>query len=178
MEKGFFKRPTGIAIDNETHEIYVTDTLRDKVYILDSHGTVLRSIGQHGGENGEFNYPTELLVKNGVLAVVDAMNFRVQNFDRKGAYEGTIGSLGDSSGTMFRPKGIGLDSETTSTWLRRCEGMWRCTTARVSCFIPSAGAAQRWGNSSFRQACSLTGMIVCTWRTRTITGYRYSSTTL
>ena len=109
--EGFFKRPTGIAIDNETHEIYVTDTLRDKVYVLDARGTVLRSIGKHGAENGEFNFPTELLVKNGVLAVVDAMNFRVQSFDPKGAYEGTIGSLGDSSGTMFRPKGIGLDSE-------------------------------------------------------------------
>ena len=74
-------------------------------------GTVLRSIRQHGGENGEFNFPTELLIKNGVLAVVDAMNFRVQTFDRKGAFESTIGILGDSSGAMFRPKGIGLDSE-------------------------------------------------------------------
>jgi DNA-binding beta-propeller fold protein YncE len=109
--EGFFKRPTGIAIDNDTHEIYVSDTLRDKVYVLDARGTVLRSIGQHGDKDGEFNYPTELLAKNGVLAVVDAMNFRVQTFDRKGVYEATIGSLGDSSGTMFRPKGIGLDSE-------------------------------------------------------------------
>jgi DNA-binding beta-propeller fold protein YncE len=119
--EGFFKRPTGIAIDNETHEIFVTDTLRDKVYVLDPKGAVLRTIGKHGAEDGEFNYPTELLVKNGVLAVVDAMNFRVQSFDRKGTFEAAIGSLGDSSGAMFRPKGIGLDSENH---IYLVEGMW------------------------------------------------------
>jgi len=109
--EGFFKRPTGIAMDRQAHEIYVSDTLRDKIYVLDSRGNVLRSIGQHGAEKGEFNYPTELMVKNGVLAVVDAMNFRVQSFDLRGTYDGAIGSIGDSSGALFRPKGIGLDSE-------------------------------------------------------------------
>ena len=109
--EGFFKRPTGIAIDRETNEIYVSDTLRDKIFVLDSRGNVLRSIGQHGAEKGEFNFPTELMVKNGVLAVVDAMNFRVQSFDLHQTLEGSIGSLGDSSGAVFRPKGIGLDSE-------------------------------------------------------------------
>ncbi len=71
----------------------------------------MRTIGQHGDGNGEFNYPTELLMKNGVLAVVDAMNFRVQMLNRNGAFQGTIGKIGDSSGQFFRPKGIGVDSE-------------------------------------------------------------------
>ena len=119
--EGFFKRPTGIAIDRDTHEIYVTDTLRDKVYVLDAYGSVLRTIGQHGNGNGEFNYPTELLAKNGVLAVVDAMNFRVQRFERDGTFVSTIGSLGDSSGAFFRPKGIGLDSENH---IYMVEGLW------------------------------------------------------
>ena len=35
-----------------------------------------------GGADGEFNLPTEVYVKGGVVAVVDAMNFRVQLFDR------------------------------------------------------------------------------------------------
>src|SRR5512139_2336521 len=46
--EGFFKRPTGIAIDRETHRVYVTDTLADRVYILDADGRVLRSFGRHG----------------------------------------------------------------------------------------------------------------------------------
>ena len=76
--EGYFKRPTGIAIDPDTHNIYVTDTLRDRVYILDEHGQVVKSFGKHGEQNGEFNVPTELLINNGILAVVDAMNFRIQ----------------------------------------------------------------------------------------------------
>jgi DNA-binding beta-propeller fold protein YncE len=109
--EGFFKRPTGIAVDRDTHEIYVTDTLRDRIYVLDQEGRTLRTIGQHGQENGEFNFPTEVLVKNGVLAVVDAMNFRVQTFNRNGVFESTFGDPGDTSGALYRPKGIGLDSE-------------------------------------------------------------------
>jgi DNA-binding beta-propeller fold protein YncE len=109
--EGFFKRPTGIAIDPETQQIYVTDTLRDRVYVIDSTGQVLRTIGKHGEGDGEFNFPTEVLIRNGVVAVVDAMNFRVQMFDREGKFEGSIGELGDSAGTLFRPKGIAIDSE-------------------------------------------------------------------
>lgn len=119
--EGFYKRPTGIAIDPETQNIYVTDTLRDRIYVLDPSGQVMRSIGQHGTANGEFNFPTELLFKNGTLAVVDSMNFRVQIFDRNGAHQGNIGGVGDSAGSLFRPKGIGLDSENH---IYLVEGVW------------------------------------------------------
>ena len=121
--EGYFKRPTGIAIDRETQKIYITDTLRDKVFILDASGQVLKSIGQHGEKNGEFNLPTELLIKNGVLAVVDAMNFRVQTFDRKGNFQSAIGNLGDSEEALFRPKGIGLDSENHIYLVEALSGM-------------------------------------------------------
>jgi DNA-binding beta-propeller fold protein YncE len=119
--EGYFKRPTGIAIDPESQHIYVTDTLRDRVYVLDLKGQVLRSIGKHGSANGEFNFPTELRVKNGVLAVVDAMNFRVQMFDAGDHFLGAIGSLGDSSGQVYRPKGIAIDSEDH---IYLVEGLW------------------------------------------------------
>jgi DNA-binding beta-propeller fold protein YncE len=119
--EGYFKRPTGIAIDSATQRIYVTDTLRDRVYVLDSEGRVLRTIGKHGNADGEFNFPTELRVKNGILAVVDAMNFRVQMFDAADHFLGAIGNLGDSSGQVFRPKGIGIDSEDH---IYLVEGLW------------------------------------------------------
>lgn len=109
--EGFFKRPTGIAIDRETHRVYVTDTLADRVYILDADGRVLRSFGERGGETGEFNFPVDVQVKNGVVVVVDAMNFRIQLFDRDGNFQGQIGTSGDPAGGIYRPKGIGIDSE-------------------------------------------------------------------
>ncbi len=119
--EGFFKRPTGITIDRETQQIYVTDTLRDRVYILDPNGQVVKYFGQHGEKNGEFNLPTELLIKNGILAVVDAMNFRVQTFDRNGNFQSAIGNIGDSDDALFRPKGISLDSEDH---IYLVEGLW------------------------------------------------------
>jgi sugar lactone lactonase YvrE len=45
------------------------------------------------------------------LIVVDAMNFRVQVLDRSGTFRYVIGKVGDGAGWMFRPKGIGIDSE-------------------------------------------------------------------
>lgn len=119
--EGFFKRPTGIAVDLEAQRIYITDTLRDKIFVLDMNGTVLQSIGQRGGGDVEFNLPTELLVHDQNLFVVDAMNFRVQTLDRSGGFKSAMGGLGDSSGTMFRPKGIAVDSEGH---LYVVDGLW------------------------------------------------------
>ena len=80
--EGYFKRPTGIAIDSAAQRIYVSDTLRNKIFIMDMQGSVLQTIGKTGTADGEFNYPTELRLHGSDLAVVDAMNFRVQVFDR------------------------------------------------------------------------------------------------
>ena len=109
--EGYFKRPTGIAVDSEAQRIYVTDTLRNKIVVLDFAGKVMQTIGQRGAGKGEFNYPTELLLRGPDLAVVDAMNFRVQFLDPQGGARNSIGGSGDSSGDIFRPKGIGMDSE-------------------------------------------------------------------
>jgi DNA-binding beta-propeller fold protein YncE len=102
--EGFFKRPTGIAVDSEAQRIYVTDTWRNKIFVLDMAGKVVTSIGKRGTGDGEFNFPTELRLAGDNLVVVDAMNFRVQVLSRSGVFRYAIGDL-------FRPKGIGVDSE-------------------------------------------------------------------
>src|SRR5208282_2495926 len=109
--EGYFKRPTGIAVDSANHRIYLTDTLRNQIFVLDMQGNVLDRYGRNGTGNAEFNFPTELRLVGDELLVVDAMNFRVQTLDRSGAFRSTIGTMGDESGAMFRPKGIGVDSE-------------------------------------------------------------------
>ena len=109
--EGFFKRPTGIAVDSIAQRIYITDTLRNKIFVTDMNGSVLQTFGKLGTADGEFNYPTELRLYRNDLYVVDAMNFRVQVLDRSGAFRYSVGKLGDGAGWMFRPKGIGFDSE-------------------------------------------------------------------
>lgn len=109
--EGYFKRPTGIAIDSAAQRIYVTDTLRNQVFVLDMQGTILQTIGKEGEAAGDFNFPTELRLVGPDLLVVDAMNFRVQAFDRSGKFEFAFGKLGDNPGAMFRPKALAVDSE-------------------------------------------------------------------
>ncbi len=109
--EGYFKRPTGIAVDAAAQRIYVTDTLRNTIFVTDMNGSVLKTIGRNGIKDGEFNFPTELRLDGQSLIVVDAMNFRVQAMDRSGEFQFAIGNIGDVHGTMFRPKGIGIDSE-------------------------------------------------------------------
>jgi len=119
--EGYFKRPTGIAVDSAARRIYVTDTLRNKIFVLDMSGSVLQTIGKTGEGDGEFNFPTELRLTATDLIVVDAMNFRVQVLDRSGTFRYAIGKVGDVSGLMFRPKGVGVDSEGD---LYVVDGLW------------------------------------------------------
>jgi DNA-binding beta-propeller fold protein YncE len=109
--EGYFKRPTGIAVDSAAQRIYVTDTLRSQIFVMDMHGNVLQRIGKGGSGDGEFNFPTELRLHGNDLLVVDALNFRVQVLDKSGNFQYAIGKLGSGRGDMFRPKGVGIDSE-------------------------------------------------------------------
>jgi len=39
------------------------------------------------------------------------VNFRLQVLDRSGTFQYAIGKVGDGLGNLFRPKGLGIDSE-------------------------------------------------------------------
>jgi DNA-binding beta-propeller fold protein YncE len=119
--EGYFKRPTGIAVDSAAQRIYVTDTLRNKVFMMDMQGSVLQQIGKNGSDDGNFNFPTELRLDGQNLIVVDAMNFRVQVLERSGTFQYAIGKVGNVAEGMFRPKGIGVDSEGD---LYVVDGLW------------------------------------------------------
>jgi DNA-binding beta-propeller fold protein YncE len=119
--EGIFKRPTGIVVDSASERIYITDTLRNQIFVMDMQGSVLKKIGKNGAGNGEFNFPTELRMNGDNLAVVDAMNFRVQVLNKDGEFQYAIGKIGDDVGGMFRPKGVGFDSEGH---LYVVDGMW------------------------------------------------------
>jgi len=88
---------------------------------MDLMGSVVQTIGKPGGGEGEFNFPTELRLDGNNLMVVDAMNFRVQVLDKSGTFQYAIGKIGDTSGAMFRPKGIAVDSEGD---LYVVDGLW------------------------------------------------------
>ncbi len=112
--KHSLKRPTGIAIDESRNRIYVVDTGEHniKVFDLDS-GELLLRIGRRGSGNGEFNYPTNIAIdrRTGNIVVVDTFNFRIQILDPEGNFIRKFGQPGNRPGDLYRPKGVGIDSD-------------------------------------------------------------------
>lgn len=105
-----FERPTGLAAAGD--RVFVVDTLAHQVVVVSATGAVLDRFGSHGGEPGQFNFPTNIAVgPDGRLYVTDSMNFRVQIFHQSGKFLSSFGRLGDGSGNFNRPKGIGVDSD-------------------------------------------------------------------
>lgn len=110
-EKDYFKRPTGIVVENTTQRIYILDTADHKVHVFDTSGNFLFSFGKRGSNNGEFNYPTHIAAGNdGKIYITDAMNFRIQIFDRDGNFLTVFGKQGDEYYDIDKPKGIAVDT--------------------------------------------------------------------
>jgi len=103
------RRPSGLVIVKD--ELFVADSQRHCVVVLDLRGEFLREFGSRGTGPGEFNFPSHISCdKEGNLLVTDSMNSRVQILDYQGAYKSEIGKLGDRSGQFGRPKGVAADS--------------------------------------------------------------------
>lgn len=105
------ERPTGLAFDEKSGKLYVTDTAKHQVRIYGPDGKLEKTFGRRGTREGEFNYPTHLsLGADGVLFVVDSLNYRVQTFRPDGVFVAEFGHHGDGSGDFASPKGLATDS--------------------------------------------------------------------
>lgn len=65
--------------------IYILDEANHSILVLDSLGTLIRSLGRRGDGPGEFQFPVALqLESDGTLAVVDLANAVLVRFDSSG----------------------------------------------------------------------------------------------
>lgn len=109
--EGLFQDPQSIAIDLGTGRIYLTDTARDFVLILDRTGKVLAQLGKRGGGNGpaEFKQPTEVAIYDGEVFILDRKNGRIQVLDLDGNFrrQFDLGGAGssDANGMAFDSQG-------------------------------------------------------------------------
>ncbi len=105
-----FEQPSSIAVDQASGRIYVADVKRHFVVILDRDGNKLVAIGKRGGGSGpgQFKYPTELVLHDRDLFVLDKRNSRIQVLDLDGRYkrEIRIDSVGADA-----PRGMAIDSQ-------------------------------------------------------------------
>ena len=77
---GYFSQPAGIAVDAEGN-LFVADSGKSVIHVLDSDGRLLESIGRFGWRSGEFDTPTDVALDGRLrLYIADSGNNRVQRF--------------------------------------------------------------------------------------------------
>lgn len=75
---GHFARPVGIAVDVQG-SLYVADSGKSVVYVLDRDGRLRESIGRFGWRGGEFDAPTGIAIDaQSRLYIADSGNNRIQ----------------------------------------------------------------------------------------------------
>ena len=105
------ERPTGIAVDAASGNIYISDTATHKIKVFSESGQSLFVIGSRGEQDGQFNYPTYLHISGDKLFVTDAMNARVQVLGLDGTHQLSLGARGSYVGNTPRPKGVTTDTD-------------------------------------------------------------------
>lgn len=109
--QGVLQRPTGLARDAKRGVIYVADARAHDIKLFDDRGQLLEVLGQRGGGDGEFNFPTHLAFAQDRLYVTDSINARVQVFGRDESMKWKFGQRGLYVGNLVRPKGVAVDDE-------------------------------------------------------------------
>jgi tripartite motif-containing protein 71 len=80
-----FRSPTAVAVD-EHGNIYVADSLNNRIVKFNVTGNYLKAWGTYGSHNLEFAEPTGLAYFNGQIFVADLVNHRVQVTDTEGLF--------------------------------------------------------------------------------------------
>lgn len=110
-DPGTFARPTNVAVDAKG-DIYVSDTINNRIQIFDAEGNFLSMFGRGGDGPGYFGRPKGLAVdRDGHIWVADTSMDRVQVFDRKGQLAGYFGVHGTLPGQFTLPTGVAIDSQ-------------------------------------------------------------------
>jgi DNA-binding beta-propeller fold protein YncE len=108
---GDFSLPTHVAVDKEGN-VYVTDTLNNRVEIFDADGNFIREFGKGGDGPGRFARPKGITIDNdGHIWVADEVQSRVQVFDKEGRLLIYFGQLGWYPGQFQALYGIAYDKQ-------------------------------------------------------------------
>jgi DNA-binding beta-propeller fold protein YncE len=109
---GDFGAPQGVALDADGN-VYVTDTLNNRVEIFDAVGNFVSLFGKHGDGPGYLSRPKGIAVDaDGHIWVADEMEDRLQVFNREGDLLTYIGSgHGELPGQFKALVGVAIDKK-------------------------------------------------------------------
>jgi DNA-binding beta-propeller fold protein YncE len=109
---GDFGAPQGVALDSDGN-VYVTDTLNNRVEIFDADGGFISTFGKNGDGPGYFARPKGIAVDgDGHIWVADEMTDRLQVFNRAGQLLTYIGvGHGELPGQFKALIGVAIDKQ-------------------------------------------------------------------
>ncbi len=109
---GDFGGATNVAVDSEGN-VYVTDTMNNRVEIFDAEGKFISEFGKHGDGPGYFARPKGIAVDcDGHIWVADQYQDRVQVFNREGQLLTYVGDgHGHYPGQFDALVGIAIDKQ-------------------------------------------------------------------
>jgi DNA-binding beta-propeller fold protein YncE len=112
---GDFAKPTGLAVDKDGN-LYVADTLNDRIEEFDADGTFVGAYGKNGDGPGYFSRPKGVAIdSDGHIWVADGMQDRVQVFTKDwqlcisfgghgllpGQFQGLVNITADKNNRIF-----------------------------------------------------------------------------
>jgi len=110
-DAGNFSLPTNAAVDSDGN-LYVTDTLNNRVEVFDAEGNFISQFGKAGDGPGRFARPKGIAVdRDGHIWVVDEVQSRVQVFNREGRLLIYFGEQGPYPGQFQAAYGIAIDNK-------------------------------------------------------------------
>jgi len=106
---GAFRFPTYVALDS-AGDLFVTDTLNNRIQEFDPNGKYLRTIGGNGDTPGSFGRPKGVAVDTfGDVYVADSAWSNVQIFNRNGQILMFFGGRGPMPGLLRNPTAMAID---------------------------------------------------------------------
>jgi len=108
-EPGQFSMPTNVALDSDRN-LYVSDTLNNRIEIFDADGNFIRTWGKAGDRPGTFQRPKGIAIDvDGHVWVADAAQDRVQCFTPEGHLLIWMGGHGILPGQFRTLAGLYID---------------------------------------------------------------------
>ena len=107
-QPGELKNPGFVRVFNE--KLFICDTDNYRIQVLDTNLKFVRSFGQKGIGNGQFDWPKDVVQDQaGNLYVTDHDNHRVQVFSCEGQFLHTFCEKGSTANKLKNPVGICYD---------------------------------------------------------------------
>jgi DNA-binding beta-propeller fold protein YncE len=148
---GDFAAPSNVALDKDGN-VYVTDTLNNRVEIFDADGNFISQFGKHCDGVGCFARPKGIAVDcDGHIWVGDSFLDLVQVFTRDGELMGFLGGHGEFPGQFMDVMGLAIDKQnrvfTTEQYPGRMQ-MFRYVTDAEAAAEKARREAERERKSS------------------------------